>query len=110
MPAAPLVRVVALSSRTCTGAEVVVVRLGTLWTVILVVADAWPGTRLVTSPGRAVAVSELGVGAFGIGVVSERVDRPTYVVEQLGGSLVTWYIASGYVPAPTSTGSPAART
>ena len=93
VPGALAVVVVALGRIAGRGAEVRVVAVG-VGADVLVVADDGDGPVLVTAPGRAVALDEVGqldrgaVPGLGVGVVAEHEHPPRNVVEQRGGGLV----------------------
>src|SRR5215213_87950 len=105
MPLAQVVRVVAFGAcvvADVVSAEVVEVAGGVLQGVVLVVAYGRIRSRqdLRATPAGGVAVCELGGGAGLVGVVSGGVNSARDGVQQVGGSLVPFAGAAGYVPRP----------
>src|SRR5688500_4835726 len=81
VPGSELEAVVPEPGRPGIVAEVREIRRGT-WRLVIVVAGRGTRARLVTPPGRVVAVAEVGGRTLRVGVVAGREDRAADPVEE----------------------------
>src|SRR5205823_1714907 len=96
VPGAEVVAVIALPRRPGRAAEVAEIG-GSPGGVVVVNPGRGTGTRLVATPGRVVAVREVAGRAVGIDVVTGRVHRSLYPIQQRGRGFVAGRAAVGDV-------------